>query len=260
MFKSTSGATSALNSEHVRDPADRSMVDDDSGYRQRHQVDSSRGALGHDSTNYFDSDRDRLEYTHRGGSLHGTNWGRNSEVGVEYADDIMLRSVDSQRSAATSVTWGTKATSDRPSPTEQLVAAILDGDVQGIRSIVHSKGDTLHSPYWLEVMKSILPLHRAISGLHFHGSDTRLISTLETLIQLGCNVKAVDHVGQTAVHKALQVDSVATKTALCSKIVFIQVCTSTSVKLVLDCLLSKGASASMRTSTGDAPIHTECRR
>ena len=151
-------------------------------------------------------------------------------------EEIFRRSIDSRSS------WVSRGASDRSSPTDQLVAAILDGDVQGIRSIVRAKGDTLHSPYWADITKSILPLHRAISGLHFHGSETVLVSTIETLIQLGCNVKAVDHAGNTAVHKALQV------------------CTSTSVCAVLKVLLAKGTSAVSRNKYGDAPIHTECRR
>ena len=36
----------------------------------------------------------------------------------------------------------------RSSPTDQLIAAILDGDVQGIRAVVRSKGDDLGSAFW----------------------------------------------------------------------------------------------------------------
>lgn len=118
----------------------------------------------------------------------------------------LRRSFDSHRSGVTSVTSNSKFLSDRSSPSDQLVAAILDGDVQGIRAIVRSKGDTLQSPYWIEISKSTLPLHRAISGLHVHGNDSRLVGTLDALIQLGANVRAVDHVGNTAVHKSLQVN------------------------------------------------------
>jgi hypothetical protein len=159
-----------------------------------------------------------------------------SDGGSGHRDRAVRHSVESHSS------WTSRGPSDRSSPSDQLVAAILEGDVQGIRTIVRSKGDTLHSPFWAEIAKSILPLHRAISGLHFHGSEGLLVSTVDALIQLGCNVKSVDHAGNTAVHKALQV------------------CTSANVCAVLKALLSKGASAVARTNFGDAPIHTECRR
>jgi hypothetical protein len=144
--------------------------------------------------------------------------------------------------SAPNSSWTVNRTDLHKLPPDQLTAAILEGDIQGIRTIVRSKGDSLHSPYWIEVSKSILPLHRAIAGLHFHGNDSMLIATIECLAQLGCNVKATDHSGNTCVHKA------------------IQVCTSTSIAAVLKALLSKGASASAKNRHGDAPIHMECRR
>lgn len=55
--------------------------------------------------------------------------------------------------------------SSRSSHTDQLIAAILDGDIQGIRAVVRTKGEDLTSDYWRDVSRSILPLHRAISGI-----------------------------------------------------------------------------------------------
>ena len=81
----------------------------------------------------------------------------------------------------------------------------MDGDVQGIRAVVRSKGDDLTSEFWLGLAKSILPLHRAVSGLHFHGSEKLLVSTLETLTQLGAEVTLSDNAGNTVLHKAIQV-------------------------------------------------------
>jgi hypothetical protein len=130
----------------------------------------------------------------------------------------------------------------RASPTDQLIAAILDGDVQGIRAIVRSKGDDLQSEFWHDLARSVLPLHRAIAGLHFHGSEKLLIATMEVLIQLGTDVNAVDHAGNNALHKA------------------IPVCTSKSVVSVVKCLLQKGANPSMFNKEGDSPLHTECKR
>jgi ankyrin repeat protein len=89
----------------------------------------------------------------------------------------------------------------RNDSTDQLMTAILDGDIQGIRSIVRSRGDSLHSEYWREICASILPLHRAIAGLHFHGNGTILVHTIETLIQLGANVNVQDSAGNSPLHK-----------------------------------------------------------
>ena len=93
----------------------------------------------------------------------------------------------------------------RSSPTDQLIAAILDGDVQGIRAVVRSKGDGLNSFFWKDAVQSILPLHRAVSGLHFHGSEKLLVSSLEALIQLGADLGAADNAGNTVLHKTIQV-------------------------------------------------------
>lgn len=140
--------------------------------------------------------------------------------------------------------WSSVSALPKPpiSPNDQLIAAILDGDVQGVRTIVRSRGDSLLSEYWKDLALSVLPLHRAISGLHFHGSDQKLIHTIETLVQLGASIDAQDHAGNTVLHKA------------------IQVCTSTSVVAVVECVLKKGASPSLRNNMGQCPIHIECNR
>ena len=98
--------------------------------------------------------------------------------------------------------WTSFGTSSLSStPIDQLIAAILDGDVQGIRSVVRSRGDSLHSEFWAEIAHTVLPLHRAISGLHFHGNHKTLVQTLETLVQLGADVSAHDHTGNSLLHK-----------------------------------------------------------
>lgn len=130
----------------------------------------------------------------------------------------------------------------RSSPTDQLIAAILDGDVQGIRAVVRSKGEDLKADFWCELARSILPLHRAVSGLHFHGSEKLLVATIETLAQLGADVNAADHAGNSVVHKA------------------IQVCTSKSAAAVVKTLLQRGANPSLKNKDGDTPLHAECRR
>jgi hypothetical protein len=130
----------------------------------------------------------------------------------------------------------------RASPSDQLISAILDGDVQGIRTVVRSKGEDLQSEFWKDLARSILPLHRAISGLHFHGNVDYLVATIDVLIQLGADVHATDHAGNGVLHKA------------------IQICTSKSINVVIDCLLSKGANANVVNKDGDSPLHAECKR
>ena len=130
----------------------------------------------------------------------------------------------------------------RSSPSDQLIAAILDGDVQGIRAVVRSKGEDLRSDFWREVARSVLPLHRAVSGLHFHGSEKLLVATIDSLALLGSDVNATDHAGNSVLHKA------------------IQVCTSKSVAAVVNTLLRRGANPSLKNKDGDYPLHSECKR
>ena len=80
-------------------------------------------------------------------------------------------------------------------PVEQLISAILEGDIHGIQHCIHTHGPDLTSTYWTDVCRSLLPLHRAITGLHFHGSDDKLIQTLDTLVQLGADVHLKDRTG-----------------------------------------------------------------
>lgn len=156
---------------------------------------------------------------------------------------ILKENNDSYQNSFRDNDWSAVSTTVKStSPNDQLVAAILDGDVQGIRTIVRSRGDSLLSEYWRDLALSVLPLHRAISGLHFHGSDRMLINTIDTLVQLGAAIDAQDQAGNTVLHKA------------------IQVCTSTSVVAVVECILRKGASPSIRNYIGQCPIHVECSR
>lgn len=93
-----------------------------------------------------------------------------------------------------------------------------------------------------------LPLHRAVSGFHFHGNQRFLLRTLAVLLDLGASVHAPDpNGGATCLHKA------------------IQVCSSAAVLPVARLLLSRGADPNARTSSstsldGDTCIATELRR
>lgn len=95
------------------------------------------------------------------------------------------------------------------------------------------------------ISSATLPLHRAVSGFHFHGKERRLLETLAVLIQYGADILAVDHCGNSVLHKALQV------------------CTSSGVLGVVRFLLRSGADVNAQTGTSrdlDTPILTEIRR
>jgi hypothetical protein len=146
----------------------------------------------------------------------------------------------------------------RNDSTDQLMTAILDGDIQGIRSIVRSRGDSLQSEYWKDVCTSILPIHRAIAGLHFHGNGTILVHTIETLIQLGANANLQDSAGNTTLHKVCFLSFSTFFMTSCLKA--IQVCTSTNIVQVVEVLLKKGVSTTATNTAGLTCLHLECSR
>jgi hypothetical protein len=132
--------------------------------------------------------------------------------------------------------------SSASSPADQLIACINDGDVQGVRTVVRSvSGDDLRSDYWKSVCRTLMPLHRALTGLHFHGSEKRLYQVLEALILLGASVYTTDRHGNTVLHKA------------------VAVCSSKSVVSVVKLLLQKGADVRARNKDGDMAVHLECK-
>jgi hypothetical protein len=109
-------------------------------------------------------------------------------------DPLTFSNLSQFRSKKNSLPWSSPSL--RSSPTDQLIAAILDGDVQGVRAVIRSKGDDLKSEFWSDLAKSVLPLHRAVSGLHFHGSEKLLVATIEALSTLGADVNLCDHAGK----------------------------------------------------------------
>lgn len=130
----------------------------------------------------------------------------------------------------------------KSSPVDQLIAAINDGDILGIRTVVRSKGEDLRSDYWREAARSAHLLHRAISGLHFHGNEKCVVAAVETLVQLKADINATDRAGCTALHKCLQV------------------CTSKNVSVVVKALLQRGINPNAVNKDGDSALSFECRR
>jgi hypothetical protein len=139
---------------------------------------------------------------------------------------------------------------ERSAPVDQLTAAILDGDCECIVKVVSSGpsgsgglsngSNTLRSEFWAGLCASTLPLHRAVSGLHFHGSEKLVVNTLETLLRLGADVNACDQAGNSVLHKA------------------ISVCTSQSIVPVVAVLLAHGAKVTTVCKEGFTPLHLEC--
>ena len=130
----------------------------------------------------------------------------------------------------------------RNSPADILTAAVLEGDAQTVQVVVKEKGGDLRSSYWIELLPSVLPMHKAISGLHYHGSERLLISVLSVLIQLGADINAADPSGSTVLHRALSI------------------CTSKSVISVLELLLVQGADPDLPNKEGETPLFFECKR
>lgn len=130
----------------------------------------------------------------------------------------------------------------RNSPADALTAAILEGDAQSVQIIVRAKGMDFRAGYWKDLSASILPLHRAISGLHYHGSERLLVSVLSVLIQLGAEINALDQSGNSVIHRALSI------------------CTSKSVTSVLELLLVQGADPNTLNRDGETALTLECKR
>ncbi|GBG26450.1 Kinesin-like protein KIF3A [Hondaea fermentalgiana] len=117
-----------------------------------------------------------------------------------------------------------------------VLQACLRGDIEGLAQAL-SVG-FIRSDF----DDNFLPLHRTISGFHFHGSSERAIRALDLLVRKGAPVNARDVAGNTVLHKALQVVP------------------GDSILAVLRALLRLGADVKAVNKLGDTPVHTELRR
>jgi hypothetical protein len=128
------------------------------------------------------------------------------------------------------------------SPVDHLIGAILEGDIQGIRTIIRNRGESLNSSYWQSVLKSLLPLHRAVASLHFHGDSELVISTIDELIHAGADINCRDVLGNTVLQKA------------------IQTCSSKNVSKIVKHLLTHNANPNLRNHAQETALHVECKR
>lgn len=126
-------------------------------------------------------------------------------------------------------------------PTEQLLAAIGDGDVKGVKAVVKVKGEDLTSKYWRDLGSSILPLHKAINSLHHSGQVLQVIAG--TLCDMGCNINECDVKGCSPLHRAI---TLWTESGLCLP--------------VINLLLSRGANPTVTNNEGDTPLHLILRK
>ena len=89
----------------------------------------------------------------------------------------------------------------------EVVQAALEGDADRIVGLLQSTGvrNMQQSLRESGVGPGFLPLHKAISGFHFHGSKRLTARVLQVLVDHGADVNTQDESGGTALHKVLQV-------------------------------------------------------
>ena len=124
-----------------------------------------------------------------------------------------------------------------------ILNAALKGDAQALHSLVTGPGhERIVASLCKQGSKDFLPLHRCVSGYHFHASIDRVVKCIELLVTNGADIDATDQAGNSVLHKVIQVMA------------------SDSVLPVLKMLLALGANPSARNVAGDTPLHTEIRR
>jgi len=117
-----------------------------------------------------------------------------------------------------------------------VLNACLRGDLEGL-------GQALSVGFFKSDFDvKFLPLHRMISGYHFHGSSACVVQGLQMLVEKGAPLQACDLAGNTVLHKALQVIP------------------GDAIIAVLDTLINLGADVNAPNKLGDSPLLTELRR
>jgi ankyrin repeat protein len=151
--------------------------------------------------------------------------------------------------------WIAPPDTDSSELCENIMNAAIEGDAKELLKVLRGAGidsiqaaaasDASGSGSGNSPLSSMLPLHRAVSGFHFHGNQRLLLKTLGVLIEHGADVGAVDHCGNSVLHKA------------------IQVCTSAAIIPVVRFLLQNGVEVNAQNGPNcdlDTPVVTEIHR
>ena len=124
-----------------------------------------------------------------------------------------------------------------------ILNAALKGDVEALKNLLDGPSQgALKLDLTRDSLHDFLPLHRCVSGYHFHSSIDRVVACVECLSSHGADINSTDQAGNTVLHKVLQVLA------------------SDSIMPVLKLLLALGADPSVPNATGETPLHTEIRR
>ena len=125
---------------------------------------------------------------------------------------------------------------------ERVSAFAIEGNGGALAEEMRRAGVRSLSQDCSALRGSLLPLHRAVSGFHFHGNLRLLLSTLRTLLDFRADPREVDHWGNTVTAKVLQT------------------CAGRALLPALTLLLGAGAPADRPNAEGDAPLHIEMKR
>jgi len=118
-----------------------------------------------------------------------------------------------------------------------ILNACLMGDMETLAGLLEG-----HRLDGFPSNDTFLPLHRAISGFHFHNNYHFVSEAIQLLVKHNSDTNARDQTGNTALHKA------------------IQVMPAFAVLEIVQILINCGADVSIRNKLGDTPLHTELRR
>ena len=96
-------------------------------------------------------------------------------------------------------------TSFRSNMRLKILNASLNGDAAELEIIMNSKSFRIAKVFSDADDSDFLPLHRAVSGYHFHNNEENVVQCVKLLLQHGANAKAKDRAGNSVSQKATQV-------------------------------------------------------
>ena len=134
----------------------------------------------------------------------------------------------------------TKDSASEDDFTDEINRAVLEGNSKATKAFLNRR---IRSDAGTDAsLEKLLLLHRCISGFHFHGNQSLLLSTIEVLLGSGIDINTCDAQGNTILHKSLQA------------------CTSNVVISVLKFLLNRGINVNATNKGGESAMHIEIRR